>query len=268
MTRFRLAPVLLVALVGSVAAPGLGETACGAVMKTFYVSPAGDDANPGTKDKPFGTIGRARDAVRQINRNMTGDIVVILGGGTYSISEPIVFDHRDSAAGGHTIVYRSADGEQAVISGGRAITGWQPDADGRWKAATDLGNFRQLYVDGKRAVRARGDALPGAELHGKDGYKTTAVEMADWKNPADIEFCYHVVWCHTRCKVQSIKREGDHAIVTMLQPHFTHAREKEGVQVNLPSYIENALELLDEPGEWYLDRAPRPCTTSPFRART
>ena len=41
----------------------------------------------------------------------------------------------------------------------------------------------------------------------------------------------------------------------MLQPHFTNAREKEGVQVTLPSYIENALELLDEPGEWYLDRA-------------
>ena len=120
-----------------------------------------------------------------------------------------------------------------------------------------MGNFRQLYVDGKRAVRARGAALPGAELHGEDGYTTTAVEMADWKNPGDIEFCYHVVWCHTRCKVQGIKREGDRAIITMLQPHFTHAREKEGVQVALPNYIENALELLDEPGEWYLDRAAK-----------
>ena len=91
----------------------------------------------------------------------------------------------------------------------------------------------------------------------KTATQTTAVEMADWKNPADIEFCYYVVWCHTRCKVQSIQREGDHAIITMLQPHFTHAREKEGVQVTLPSYIENALELLDEPGEWYLDRAAK-----------
>jgi hypothetical protein len=54
--------------------------------------------------------------------------------------------------------------------------------------------------------------------------------------------------------VQSIKREGDHAVVTMLQPYFTHARKKEGVQAGLPTYIENALELLDEPGEWYLDR--------------
>lgn len=226
-------------------------------MKTFYVSPMGHDANLGSRDKPFRSIERARDAVRQVNRKMTGEIVVVLGGGTYRIAAPIVFDHRDSATGGRTVVYRSADGEPAVISGGRAITGWLPDTDGRWKAITDLGNFRQLYVDGKRAVRARGGALPGAELHGKDGYTTTAVAMADWRNQGDIEFCYHVVWCHTRCKVRDIKREGDRAIVAMLQQHFTHAREKEGVQVKLPDYIENALELLDEPGEWYFDRASK-----------
>jgi len=254
MTGFRLSIALLTCLV-SLAVLALGETACGDVMKTLHVSPGGDDANPGTQSRPFATIQKARDAVREKNRNMTGDVAVILRGGTYSISEPIVFDHRDSGTGGHKIVYRSAEGEQAVISGGRAITGWQPDAGGRWKAKTDLDNFRQLYVNGKRAVRARGGVLPGAELHGKDGYKTTAVEMADWKNQADIEFCYFVVWCHTRCKVQSIGRDGDHAIVTMLQPHFTHAREKEGVHVALPNYIENAFELLDEPGEWYLDRS-------------
>ena len=84
--------------------------------------------------------------------------------------------------------------------------------------------------------------------------------MADWKNPGDLEFCYVVVWAHTRCKVQNIKRQGDHAIITMLQPHFTNARIKEGVGVSRGEfgpdrmYIENALELLDEQGEWYLDR--------------
>ena len=169
MTRCQRAPGLLVGLLGLVVAFAIGQTAGGDVMKTFYVSPAGDDANPGTKDLPLATLGGARDAVRGVNRNMTGDIVVILAGGTYSIAEPIVFDHRDSATGGHKIVYRAADGQEPVLSGGRAITGWQPDADGRWKASTNQSNFRQLYVNGKRAVRARGEALPGTELHGKDG---------------------------------------------------------------------------------------------------
>ena len=255
MTRYRLSIVLVTCLVVSLATFSLGEEACGDVMKTFHVSPDGNDANVGTQSRPFATIGRARDVVREVNRDMTGDIVVLLHGGTYTITEPIVFDHRDSGTGGHKVVYGCAAGEEAIVSGGRKITGWQPDAGGRWKAKTDLGNFRQLYVNGERAVRARGGALPGAELHGTDGYKTTAVEMADWRNSADIEFCYYVVWCHTRCKVESIQRDGDHAVVTMLQPHFTHAREKEGVHVELPSYIENAFELLDEPGEWYLDRS-------------
>ena len=43
----------------------------------------------------------------------------------------------------------------------------------------------------------------------------------------------------------------------MQQPYFTLARLKEGKQVELPSYLENALELLDEPGEWYLDRSEK-----------
>jgi len=255
MTRFRLPSGQIVCLVIAAATFSLGESAHGAVMKTLHVSPEGDDAAPGTEAKPLATIGRVRDLVREINRRMTGDIVVILRGGMYTLDEPLVFDHRDSGTNGHKVIYRSAPGEQAVLSGGRVITGWQPDGDGRWKAKTDLDDFRQLYVNGKRAVRARGEAPVEIELHGMDGYRTTAVEMADWKNQADVEFCYYVVWCHTRCKVESIKREGDHATVTMLQPHFTHAREKEGVRVTLPSYVENAFELLDDPGEWYLDRS-------------
>ena len=43
-----------------------------------------------------------------------------------------MFDHRDSGTGGHKIVYRAADGPEPVLSGARAITGWQPDADRRW----------------------------------------------------------------------------------------------------------------------------------------
>ncbi|NLX13479.1 MAG: hypothetical protein GXY44_07480 [Phycisphaerales bacterium] len=225
--------------------------------RTLHVAPDGNDDNPGTAAKPFATLRQARDAVRKINQNMTDDIVVILHGGVYTLRETLIFESQDSGTGGHKIVYRAARGQTPVISGGKAITGWQPDTDGRWKAQTDLDNFRQLYIDGVRAVRARGGPLPDAELFGKDGYKTTALEMAEWKNPKDIEFCYQVIWNHTRCKVESITRDGDHASITMLQPHFTYARNMEGARIETPSYIENALELLDDPGEWYFDRAAK-----------
>ena len=40
----------------------------------------------------------------------------------------------------------------------------------------------------------------------------------------------------------------------MQRPWFFLASMKEGVQAQSPAYIENAFELLDEPGEWYFDR--------------
>ena len=240
------------------ALPFLLLLAAGAAGQTaFYVAPTGSGENPGTEARPFKTIERARDAVRKINGNMASDIVVFLRGGTYALDRTLVFEPQDSGTNGHHIIYRAFEGEKPVLSGGRRITGWTQDAAGRWKAATDLGNFRQLYVNGVRAVRARGGPPPGLALNGQDGYTTTNAAMADWRNPSDIELCYLVTWTHSRCKVASIAREGDRAAIAMLQPHFTMARTKEGVQVKLPNYIENAIELLDEPGEWYLDRQAR-----------
>ena len=127
------------------------------MQKTFHVSPAGNDKNPGTEQKPFKTIQRARDEVRKINQKMSGDIEVVLRGGTYQLGETLVFDHRDGGTGGHNVVYKAAKGETPIVSGGKAITGWKADAEGRWKAACGE-HFRQLYVDGKRAVRARARA--------------------------------------------------------------------------------------------------------------
>jgi hypothetical protein len=226
------------------------------VQATFYVAPNGSDDNPGTAAKPFATIDKARQAVRAVNQPMSGDILVVLRGGTYRVDRTIAFEPEDSGTNGHAVIYQAHAGETPIVSGGRPVVGWKPAEKGRWKAPAPVADFRQLYVDGKRAPRARGAKPAGLELAGEDGYTTTAVNMADWKNPGDLEFCYAIEWAHTRCKVQSIKREGGKAIITMLQPHFTQAKTKEGVTVAAPQqlHIENALELLDEPGEWYLDR--------------
>ena len=233
------------------------RAAAAPVERTFYVSLGGDDTSAGTEAKPFATLQRAQQAVREVNRAMTGDIEVVLRGGTYRQERTLVFEPDDSGTGGHRVVYKARTGEMPVISGGRAIRGWQADRDGRWKAASTVADFRQLYVNGRRAVRARGNPPPGLARSGDDGYRTSLLAMADWKNPADIEFCYEVVWSHTRCKVQAIGREGSQAVITMQQPAFRLARNKEGVQVDMPACVENALELLDEPGEWYLDRPTR-----------
>jgi len=224
-----------------------------AEQSAYYVSLNGDDANPGTESQPFRTIPRARDSVRAHNQNMSGDITVYLRQGTHELKETLLLEPVDSGTNGHQVIYRNYPGEMVSLCGGKHINGWERDSGRKWKARTDIANFRQFCVGGKRAVRARGGPLPGADLYG-DGYKTSDAGMADWKNASEIEFVYDVVWDRTICKVAQITREGSSAVVKMQQPYFTLARFKAGVRASLPTYIENAFELLDEPGEWYFDR--------------
>ena len=71
----------------------------------FFVSPDGNDSGSGTYDSPFQTLEAARDAVRKINKDMSGDIKVYLRGGDYRLTQPVVFDTKDSGTNGHTISY-------------------------------------------------------------------------------------------------------------------------------------------------------------------
>ncbi len=237
---------------------------CKAVDADFYVSPDGSDKNQGTIKKPFATISKARDVVREITRDgLKKDVTVLIRGGTYQLKETLTFWQEDSGSPEHSITYAAYPGEKPIISGGKTITGWQEDSDGRWKAKTDIDNFRQLYVNGTRAVRAQAGRIYELELYGDDGYKTKSVELASWKNQSDIELAYINAWAHTRCKVESITKEGDYAIIKMKQPEYGLGRIKEGKSIDKKDWsgdgkydtIENAFELLDEPGQWYLDRS-------------
>jgi len=229
---------------------------------TFHVAPNGSDDNPGTEQQPFQGLGKARDTVRALNTAMTEDIVVLLHGGMYLLNFRLLFGAADSGTGGHQVVYRAVAGQTPVISGGSVITGWTKDGEKRWKAAWGGGDLRQIYVNGVRAQRARGPAPKEmgrygdlAFLDGDAGHTAPGETMADWRNKSDIEFGYYNSWGHMICKVRGISRDGNGGVkIAMQQPWFMLCSRKEGVQIKLPDYVENAFELLDEPGEWYLDK--------------
>ena len=226
----------------------------------FYVAPNGNDAHPGTKAEPFATLERARDAVRHINRDMQEDMVVVLRGGTYRLNDTLVFEPEDSGTGGHNVIYRAHADETPIFSGGRPVIGWQQDEKGRWKAPAPFDDFRQLYVNGIRATLRSGrdaggtDTVGRRRLHDHGGHhgrletsRRRGVLLRLRVGPHAVQSAGH-------------SGEGGNAVITMRQPQFTYAKTKEGV--NIAShvdevYIENSLELLDEPGEWYLDRAAR-----------
>ena len=129
---------------------------------TFFVSPAGNDANPGAKTKPFATIERARQAVRALKEKglPAGGVSVLLRGGTYFLNEPFVLGPEDSGTATSPITYEAYPDEKPVISGGRPVTGWKRGA-GEIRtaqvaaAAGGKDHYTQLFVDGQRQVRAR-----------------------------------------------------------------------------------------------------------------
>ena len=253
----------------------LSSAAVSAQPEHFFVAPSGSDTAPGTRERPFRTVARARDAVRAL-RGAPTDVIVEIAAGTYQLAETLTFGPEDSGRGGHRVTYRAAGGAPVVLSGGRRITGWQADTGGRYRARVRLPDFRQLWVNGRRATRARGKPpelapwgelqavvhpAPGLEPAGTlevtadAGYESPDLSLLTWHNPGDVEFGYYVAWTHVICPVQSIAPDGEQVRITMRQPCFFLASRKGGVQIGMPDYVENALELLDEPGEWYFDRA-------------
>jgi hypothetical protein len=98
--------------------------ASAATQATYYVAPDGNDANPGTMASPFKTLQRARDVVRTINANMTGDIYVYLRGGTYPVGNTIEFGSSDSGTNGYRVIYAAHANETPVLDGGVQVTGW------------------------------------------------------------------------------------------------------------------------------------------------
>jgi hypothetical protein len=64
----------------------------------FHVAPIGNDANPGTKDKPFATLVRARDAIRTLKQGgpLPEPVTVQIRGGAYFLANTLVFGPEDS----------------------------------------------------------------------------------------------------------------------------------------------------------------------------
>ncbi|MFZ1473537.1 MAG: right-handed parallel beta-helix repeat-containing protein [Anaerolineae bacterium] len=237
----------------------------------FHVAVNGNDAYPGTADRPFATIQRARDVIRTISPAMQSDIVVNVHGGVYSIRRPIQFTPADSGQNGYEIIYQAAEGEAPLLSGGVEVTGWEKAPDRPWwgTGLPRVGAFRQLYINGVRARRA---ASPGpitgvgwaaGEFSDRDGIIVPAAALPNLARPQDLELHWIYDWKDMRLPAWDVEGKADGAhTIWMKQPYFSHALWMGAVNDNayawypkydVPFYLENALEFLDKPGEWYYD---------------
>ena len=226
-----LAALVTLTLLGGCLAPRPPAPAA----REFYVSPAGHDANPGSKTQPFRTLARARDAVRSVNRQMAGDITVYLRGGTYPVTAPVEFGPADSGRNGFQVIYRAYEKETPVLSGGVMVKNWTLDRDGIYQAKLDWdGKLRGLHVNGARASMTHADFKgqgawgefvvkgdePWAETPGKtlDGIRFNASEMPACGNASDVELLQRRIWTFLVLGVRAISAEDGHTVVKLQQP--------------------------------------------------
>ena len=224
----------------------------------FFVAPDGNDQNDGSFTAPFATPARAAEAARAVSAEMDGEIQILLRGGEYILSEPLALNEADSGRNGYDIIWTAYNGEEVVLSGGQEITGWVLfDVEKNIYTATAAApvETRQLYVNGKRATRARSESGLTNATYDAAGHTTTDTFLAEYKNISDLEMVYKQDWTSPRCGVESISISGGRAAVIMKQPGWTWCRNKGGTSATTPWYYENAYELLDSEGEWYLDRS-------------
>ncbi|MFF4974471.1 discoidin domain-containing protein [Streptomyces sp. NPDC001083] len=229
------------------------QAAAKAAGLTVYVSPVGQDTGRGTASHPFKTLEHARDYVRDTRSRAGGDIHVRLLTGTYRLSRTFTLTAQDSGRNGQKIVYEAAPGAHPVISGGRQVTGWtKADADGKvYKAKLTGVDTRQLYVDGEPRTRARSGKNPAGFSKTSTGYTFPDSALSAYKRPADLEVASSWGWKLMRCPVASISG----TTMTMRQPCWHNANLQQGQEIQNPTWLENARELLDSPGEWYLDKS-------------
>lgn len=262
------------------------------IMAEYYVSNNGNDSNDGTKDKPFATIERARDEVRKINSDMTGNIIVHIAEDTYILDDTLTFDERDSATNGFSVKY-VGNGE-TVISGGQEIGNFTLFDDEKniycAKVPEDF-TFRQLYLDGQKLTRARSNTdfstrIVGASRFDENGnlipenlnyggedslvpaaygeVYLNASEFGNFNNLQQVELHVLTAWVKNVLRVKSavtndgitsirIQDNESKLIFNRMHPNIDGYSHMS--THDFVYYIENAYELIDTDNEWYLDES-------------
>jgi hypothetical protein len=95
--------------------------------KTYYVdggSPQSDDGGPGTRERPFRTIGRAAAILQPGER-------VVIAAGTY---RELIQPERGGTAPDQMISYEAAPGAKVIVKASEVLRDWQPGAEpGTWR---------------------------------------------------------------------------------------------------------------------------------------
>lgn len=257
-----------------------------------YVSPSGQDAAAGTKDAPYATPQRARDAVRGWRKQAQKPeaVTVWLSGGLYELAQPLLLQAQDAGTAQAPVVWRAIPGQTPVLSGARTVGGFSPWKDGILRAdATAAGvmalKVRELFCAGKRLTLARyPDADPAHPITGGWAYVDGAyrelyrdvpgesMRELVWKPADDRPWGDPLALPAGSGGGNSVDAGGaeifiyarfnwwnDILPVAAIDPqkrNATLARDASyAIRPGDRYFIQNLRSELNAPGEWFLDRA-------------
>ncbi len=251
----------------------------------IYVSPTGSDNNPGTKEQPLATlqaaIRKARNLRRLNDAAAKDDIHIILRGGNYQVLETIVIRPEDNGTREGSTFIEAAANEKPILSGGVQISNWkkvttavnglQKNIQSKiWVAdvpqvnGNDF-NFRQLWVNDVKAVRAKssnGDAMLRI-LNWNKAEAACVIPTLAFQNldkTTGMELFIHQWWEIANLRIKKVQVMGDSTKLFFHQPESKIQNEHPWPAPwlsketgNSAFYLTNAIQFLDEPGEWFLD---------------
>ena len=245
----------------------------------LFISTQGRDQNPGTKEKPLATLKGARDAIRKLRQSgkLKDGVTVFIRQGTYYMTEPLLLTADDAATAKAPVVFTAAPGEKVEFTGGFEIKNLQKVNDRLWKATVPQvaqwgWRFEQLFVNGRRAIRARtpnmGElfsikkadetvvekgknnvadfAVQRIEIDSAEAASLKNITPGEWQD-ALLTFYHH--WDNTRKYVSSYNPIA-HTFYTVGEG----MKPWNKINANSKYFVENIREALDAPGEWFLEK--------------
>ena len=230
----------------------------------FYVSPNGNDKNPGTREKPFVTIEQAKQAVlNSVQNNKDNNFYIWLADGFYEIKSPLVFNAPELGNLDIEITVKALEEANPVISGGIVLKGWEKKENGIWVA--DLpgtyknSNPRELFIEGIRGIRARSPnegylrvKQVGEDRHTNFFFNEGEFPIPEKKEEVELIFLYD--WSIARIGVKEIdsKKNKLTAVDSIGVKNSAYYR-LDRWEKHPRYFLENAIEFLDADNEWFYD---------------
>ncbi len=260
----------------------------------IFISPKGSDNNQGTADAPLKSLEKAKQLARLILKEASGSTVIIsVGQGTYPLEKAVAFSGEDLANETNNIIIKASENAKPVFTGSRRLGEWKVfkdksrlemlPAEARSKVfVTDLkragildygnpiepGNRPELFCNGQLQTLSRwpnysfakaglvkgATELPPTFMK-KRGTKEGIFEYTDhrqnrWAAEKEVYLGGYWFWDWADEFQQVSKVDTLSKSLYLTEPYHHY-----GFKDSLSYFGLNLFCEIDQPGEWYLNRA-------------